>query len=355
MVVVDESDASRAALVALLEGLGHRAAGAGDASTALAWIAADRPQLVLLSLGLPGSAALGLIERIRADANGDCVRVIVLSAPRNEAHLEEALRRGADDYLAHPVSPMLLETRMRLHARLLAREGGERIRIERMRAEFLATVSHELRTPVTSVLGALSLLAGGASGELTATGRRLVGAAQRNGRRLHQLIDGILERDGDLGPAVRNARPPVRHGRASRRLRHPRHGPGGAGTAPRILCVDDDADILLVLQLSLREIGGFETLLCGDAAGALDAARNFRPDLVLLDVMMPRMSGPQLLEKLRACESTRKVPVVFMTAMAAPTELGGLLELGAAGVIGKPFDAMRLSSDLRPFLDLAHD
>jgi two-component system OmpR family response regulator len=124
-------------------------------------------------------------------------------------------------------------------------------------------------------------------------------------------------------------------------------------TAPCILCVDDDADILLVLEFSLRQVGGFEVRLCGGAEAALAELERFRPDLILLDVMMPRVSGPQLLARLRESPATAGIPVVFMTAKAMPAELEELLQHGALGVIVKPFDAMRLPDDLRVFLERA--
>jgi signal transduction histidine kinase len=76
---------------------------------------------------------------------------------------------------------------------LVLRNFVERLRMERMRDEFLATVSHELRTPLTSVLGAVGLLASGAFGTLTQPATTLVGVAQRNGERLSKLIDDILD------------------------------------------------------------------------------------------------------------------------------------------------------------------
>ena len=76
---------------------------------------------------------------------------------------------------------------------LVLRNFVERLRMERMRDEFLATVSHELRTPLTSVLGAVGLLASGAFGTLTPPATALVGVAQRNGERLSKLIDDILD------------------------------------------------------------------------------------------------------------------------------------------------------------------
>lgn len=117
----------------------------------------------------------------------------------------------------------------------------------------------------------------------------------------------------------------------------------------RVMCVEDDADIRLVLQFSLGKLGGLEVLNCAGGREALAAVTAFRPDLVLLDVMMPDLSGPETLAALRELPVMRGVPVVFLTAKAMPDELEQLLQHGATGLIVKPFDPMTLPSDIRPF------
>ena len=117
----------------------------------------------------------------------------------------------------------------------------------------------------------------------------------------------------------------------------------------RVMCVEDDADIRLILNFSLASLGGFEVLCCEGGAAALQAAPGFKPDLVLLDVMMPHMSGPETLAALRTLPSMRGVPVVFMTAKAMPDEVEGLLQYGATGIIVKPFDPVTLPANLRMY------
>ena len=135
----------------------------------------------------------------------------------------------------------------------------------------------------------------------------------------------------------------------------PTHGDAVAGPPPlpdsapamrRVLCVEDDEDIRIVLEFSLGVLGGYEVLCCADGLQAVAAAPGFRPDLVVLDVMMPRMTGPETLLALRAMDSLRGVPMVFMTAKAMPEEVERLLEHGATGIIVKPFDPVTLPQDL---------
>jgi CheY-like chemotaxis protein len=113
------------------------------------------------------------------------------------------------------------------------------------------------------------------------------------------------------------------------------------------MCVEDDHDIRMILEFSLATLGGYEVRSFADGPAALAIVDDFKPDLVLLDVMMPIMSGPELLAELRLREVMRGVPVVFMTAKAMPNEVEGLLVYGATGVIVKPFDPVTLPQDIR--------
>ena len=114
----------------------------------------------------------------------------------------------------------------------------------------------------------------------------------------------------------------------------------------RILYVEDDPDIQAVAVMALQTLGGFEVRACGSGAEALACAESYRPDLLLLDVMMPGMDGPSTLAALRTRPGLADVPVVFMTAKVQPQEVARYRELGALDVIVKPFDPMTLAQTL---------
>jgi CheY-like chemotaxis protein len=114
----------------------------------------------------------------------------------------------------------------------------------------------------------------------------------------------------------------------------------------RILIVDDEADIREVAQVSLELVGGYEVLTASSGRDGLERARGVQPDAILLDVMMPDMDGPATLVELRADPATRDIPVVFLTAITHSAERQKLGQLGAAGVLTKPFDPMKLASDV---------
>jgi CheY-like chemotaxis protein len=130
--------------------------------------------------------------------------------------------------------------------------------------------------------------------------------------------------------------------------------PAMAGQADkkRLLIVDDDEDIRRVAQLSLERIGGFRVLEAetGEAALAMAKAPSDRPDAILLDVMIPDMDGPAMLERLKREDSTRDIPVIFLTAKTQRQDLDRYRALGAAGVIKKPFDPMSIARELKALL-----
>jgi signal transduction histidine kinase len=297
ILVVDDIRESLLALSALVTELGDVAVGVHSGHAALEVLRRQPIDLVLLDLLMPDMDGFEVTRRMQELTVGRWLPVIVTSSMQGEEHFIHALENGADDYLQRPVSPVLLQAKLRHYARVLAlharlsllaqrqrdifnsildpvltfdsksrlaefnqaartladrtgralapgmtceslfactltelrerrdvelqRTGGglfsaelslsewldndylhvtvvlrdltERREIERMKDEFLATVSHELRTPLTSLLGALGLLAGGAAGALPAAAVPLGEVALRNGERLSQLIDDILD------------------------------------------------------------------------------------------------------------------------------------------------------------------
>jgi CheY-like chemotaxis protein len=117
-----------------------------------------------------------------------------------------------------------------------------------------------------------------------------------------------------------------------------------------VLLVDDETHSRQTVEASLGLDPFFTVRDCACGAEALTAAVAWRPDLILLDVMMADMDGPTVLARLRADKRTAPIPVVFLTARA---ELGArqrFLALGAAGVIAKPFDPITLAAEVRRFV-----
>ncbi len=118
-------------------------------------------------------------------------------------------------------------------------------------------------------------------------------------------------------------------------------------TLNKVLYVEDDPDIRAIAELALQDVGGFNAALCSSGQQALQVAPEFEPDLILLDVMMPEMDGPETMRRLKSLDATRSTPVIFMTARIQNSEIEEYLALGAIGVIPKPFDPMTLADEIR--------
>ncbi|MDY6857322.1 MAG: response regulator [Thermodesulfobacteriota bacterium] len=114
----------------------------------------------------------------------------------------------------------------------------------------------------------------------------------------------------------------------------------------KILYVDDDADIHALVKVCLKKIKGTSFKLCTSGSEALKIAPDFKPDLILLDVLMPEMKGPEVLKELKLLEETRDIPVGFLTAISQGEEIKRLKEIGAAGIILKPFNLRTLPEDI---------
>ena len=118
----------------------------------------------------------------------------------------------------------------------------------------------------------------------------------------------------------------------------------------RVMFADDEPDIREIIDMSLALDPQFVFRGCASGMEVVSTAVEWRPDLILLDVMMPGMDGPATLAKLRQIDGTALIPVVFMTARTQEREVKHFKAVGAAGVIAKPFDPTALASKLRHFV-----
>ncbi|MCP5050861.1 MAG: response regulator [bacterium] len=110
--------------------------------------------------------------------------------------------------------------------------------------------------------------------------------------------------------------------------------------------VDDDPDLQDIVRLGLQTGGGFTVKVCDSGKQALDEVVEFKPDLVILDVVMPEMNGPQTLEALRKIPQAREIPVIFLTSRIRSDQLGQYKPLGVIGLIRKPLNPLKLTEQL---------
>ena len=125
--------------------------------------------------------------------------------------------------------------------------------------------------------------------------------------------------------------------------------PAGENGAPVVLVADDDEDILSLVVFRL-ERAGYEVVQARDGEQALRLARDRQPELAVIDVSMPKLTGYEVTERLRAVEETRRIPVILLTARVQEADVSRGLEAGADDYVKKPFSPEELSSRVQAIL-----
>jgi two-component system OmpR family response regulator len=113
----------------------------------------------------------------------------------------------------------------------------------------------------------------------------------------------------------------------------------------QLLYVDDDPDIRAIVRIALGHVASIRMAESGERA--LQLVNESKPDLVLMDVMMPGLDGPSTMKRIREQSRFAALPVIFVTAKAMPAEVARFLKMGADGVIAKPFDPIQLGANVR--------
>ena len=118
----------------------------------------------------------------------------------------------------------------------------------------------------------------------------------------------------------------------------------------KALVAEDDPDIQIILRMVLTRMGKCEVTVTDRGEEILSLAKTDPPDFILLDVMLPEMSGYDICKALKADAATREIPVIFLTARSMPAEIKEALTLGALGYLSKPFDPMTLVPQINELL-----
>jgi len=119
---------------------------------------------------------------------------------------------------------------------------------------------------------------------------------------------------------------------------------------PRVLIVEDEPNIVLSLEILLRR-AGYETASAGDGEAALELVRRTRPDVVLLDIMLPKRNGYEVCRDLKSEPTLSSIPVIMLTAKGQEVEILKGMELGASAYIAKPFGNAEVLETLRAVLE----
>ena len=119
----------------------------------------------------------------------------------------------------------------------------------------------------------------------------------------------------------------------------------------RILIADDEPNIVISLEYLMKR-EGYEVLIARDGQEALDIILRERPQLVLLDVMMPHKTGFEVCQQVRATESVKDTPILMLTAKGRETDVAKGLGVGATAYLAKPFSTKEIAQKVRELLGL---
>ncbi|MBW3555952.1 MAG: response regulator [Actinobacteria bacterium] len=119
----------------------------------------------------------------------------------------------------------------------------------------------------------------------------------------------------------------------------------------KVLLVDDDPVILKLLQVNF-EMEGYTVMMANDGLEGVEMARTQRPDIVLCDIMMPRMDGLEVTRTLKADEETRRIPIILLSARAQAFDIQEGKAVGADDYVTKPFDPLELLDRVKDLLQI---
>jgi len=122
----------------------------------------------------------------------------------------------------------------------------------------------------------------------------------------------------------------------------------------KILLIEDEKDIQTLVKMSLEFTGGHQVIVADNGLTGIEIAEEELPDVILLDVMMPKLDGFETFGRLQDKERTKNIPIIFLTAKAQKQEVEQGLQLGAIGYLIKPFDAMKLNEEMESLLSDAN-
>jgi PAS domain S-box-containing protein len=219
---------------------------------------------------------------------------------------------------------------------------------ERAKTEVLARVSHELRTPLNAVLGFAQVMRADTADPLSARHARQIDRVLQAAADLRTLIDEVL----------RAAHGEAAHAQATAPGTSPAGPPAGAAAdaaapAGLVLYIEDNAVNAMLVEQLLARWPAVRLVVAEDGATGLAQAVALNPDVVLLDMQLPDMDGLQVLQRLKADEATRALPVVVLSANAVPDDMQAARDAGALDYWTKPVDLDGFLAGMQRLLALA--
>ncbi len=215
-----------------------------------------------------------------------------------------------------------------------------RSELEIMKDEVMGMISHVIRTPLAVLRESVSLVLDEVPGKLNPKQKELLSAGKQNLDGLIQSIEEVFEQSWDE----------IVHPAQDTPLAGPEPQKEATGTKKRILVVEDQTAIINMLRMRL-EANNFEVITAGDGQEGLEKARKENPNLIILDIMLPKMNGYKVCQLLKADPKYRAIPIIISSGRT-PQEIRKVgQEVGADAYVSKPFEAGVLLSKIKELLE----
>jgi len=377
VLLVEDDPEQRHLVVSDLRTAGYTVTAVERGELALSAARALRPDIVLLDVELPGMPGLDVCRQLKTDSDLHNTPVLFISARGSLDDRLRGLALGADDYVTKPVQ--LSEVRLRIELTLRRRAAAQDAADLALTYDrFVGAATHALRNGFAAM--ALVRISRGDVRQVLTTAseelrrRDLIGQYDDGHvivmlpgltpadafKRLFALANTLAGRDIRIVAGIASSTATASFQQlleeadealaAARYLGQPvvirgQHTPRDVTpTKTTVLIAEDDPDVMRILDAQLRA-AGYQTLLVFDGLEALEAIRTRQPDLALLDLMMPKMTGFDVLTALRPMKG-RKPKIVVVSARGRESDVTRAFELGVDDYLTKPFSPEELVARL---------
>lgn len=303
MVVDDDPDIRLILETALSEK--YEVVHAHDGLDALEKLERFEPDFIVMDLVMPLMSGLEACASIRRNSRFQNIQIMFLSAHTTREDIAKSYASGGNLFLAKPIDPERLVRNVDVFFEKY-RVPPQPKRMTILQIKMLEKGDNEAN----------------ASGPVPRIPRRAM--APQVGERPRGLLERHPAPPGSIGREAVPEEPVL-----------PRPGSSGA-LVPRILIVEDDKDLSDLMRLALSEI--YEVVMAHDGLEAVERIVKYQPDVLVIDVMLPRMNGYQLCQSVRANHVYAKVPIVFVTAKSTSRDREHAMKIGGTKFLAKPFE-----------------
>ena len=316
ILIVDDDDDARKLIGMMLQSR-YEVVEACDGLDALSKLETVEPDFAIIDIMMPLMDGYQVCEAIRRHPRFNAIQVLFLSAHGSRDNIKKSYAVGANLFMTKPIDP------------------------ERIVKNIDFTIEHEppVKAPkryTIEQIEALGRVQTQHQDKQDAARESSERTADRPAKEWRPREDSIFSDSPVSAPAP----PPSRPATPSVSI------PAESGAPrPRLLVVDDDPELLQMLDLALRD--DYEVTTAGNGIEAIERMVDYQPDLMLMDIMMPKMNGYQLLQSIRRNTYFGTLPVVVLTAKCSPRDREYALKLGANQFLGKPFKVEELLSTVQ--------